>query len=75
MEAGVQQDGELLPKHFWNLAFLTNWTGGTLKLYFRRLRELFGDLPRNIPTNNLGLAFSIDNNSTKTRLNLPLLTF
>ena len=45
LESGVKADGELLPRHFWNLAFLANWTGGTLGLYLKRLRELFGDLP------------------------------
>lgn len=45
LEVGVGRDGKLLPRHFWNLEFLANWTGGTLKLYLRRLRELFGDLP------------------------------
>jgi len=41
LEAGLARDGQLLPKHFWNVEFLTNWTGGTLSLYLRRLRELF----------------------------------
>ncbi len=45
MEEGIQSDGQLLPRHFWNVVFLTNWTGGTLKLYLPRVRELFGDLP------------------------------
>ncbi|MCK5113416.1 MAG: GH3 auxin-responsive promoter family protein [Phycisphaerae bacterium] len=45
LEAGIAADGKLLPRHFWNLSFLTNWTGGTLKLYFHQLRELYGDLP------------------------------
>lgn len=45
LAAGVAADGNLLPRHFWNLSFLTNWTGGTLKLYFHRLRDLYGDLP------------------------------
>ena len=45
MARGLERDGELRPTHFWNVAFLTNWTGGTLKLYLRRLRELFGDVP------------------------------
>ena len=42
---GIRRDGRLLPRHFWNLTFLANWTGGTLKLYLRRLRELFDGLP------------------------------
>jgi hypothetical protein len=45
LEFSIRNDGELLPKHLWDLAFLANWTGGTLKLYLRRVRELFGDLP------------------------------
>jgi len=45
LEEGIRRDGRLLPRHFWNLAFLANWTGGTLKLYLRRLRELFDGLP------------------------------
>jgi len=45
LEAGIVRDGRLLPRHFWDLTFLANWTGGTLGLYLPRLRELFGDLP------------------------------
>ena len=54
MEAGIRADGTLLPRHFWNLAFLANWTGGTLKLYLRRLKELAGD----IPVRDIGLLAS-----------------
>ncbi len=42
---GIRRDGRLLPRHFWQLTYLANWTGGTLGLYLRRLRELFGDVP------------------------------
>ena len=42
MEEGLRTDGQLLPRHFWNVTLLCNWTGGTLRLYLRRLRELFG---------------------------------
>jgi hypothetical protein len=45
LHASVDRDGVLLPRHFWNVAFLGMWTGGTLKLYLRRVRELFGDVP------------------------------
>lgn len=45
IEEGIRADGVLLPKHFWRPAFLANWTGGTLKLYLPRLRELFGEVP------------------------------
>ncbi len=62
MEAGLRQDGELLPKHFWDLSFMTNWTGGTLKLYLPRLSELFGD----VPVRDIGLLAS------EGRFSLPL---
>ncbi|MFB3891059.1 MAG: GH3 auxin-responsive promoter family protein [Phycisphaerae bacterium] len=45
MEEGIRRDGRLLPRHFWKVAFLANWTGGTLGLYLPRLRELFDDAP------------------------------
>ena len=54
MEEGIARDGCLLPRHFWDIAFLANWTGGTLKLYLRRLRELFGD----VPVRDIGLLAS-----------------
>ncbi len=41
LQAGVDRDGVLLPKHFWSVTVLGNWTGGTLGLYIPRLRELF----------------------------------
>ncbi len=52
--ASVERDGALLPRHFWNLAFLGMWTGGTLKLYLPRVRELFG----NVPIRDIGLLAS-----------------
>lgn len=45
LERKVAKDGMLHPSHFWNVGFLGNWTGGTLKLYLPRLRELFPDVP------------------------------
>ncbi len=45
LEEGIRRDGQLLPRHFWNLEYLAHWTGGTLRLYQRRLTELFGPLP------------------------------
>ncbi len=45
LEEGLAHEGRLLPQHFWNLEYLANWTGGTLRLYLRRLRELFGAVP------------------------------
>lgn len=45
IQDGLDRDGQLLPRHFWNPSLLANWTGGTLKLYLKRLAELFGDVP------------------------------
>jgi len=52
----------LLPRHFWNISFLANWTGGTLKLYIPRLRKLFGD----VPIRDIGLLAS------EGRFSMPL---
>lgn len=41
----IAADGALLPMHFWRPEFLSLWTGGTLKLYLRRLREFFPGVP------------------------------
>ncbi|MCP4378822.1 MAG: GH3 auxin-responsive promoter family protein [bacterium] len=64
MQTGVDRDGILLPRHFWNPSLLANWTGGTLKLYLKRLGELFG----NVPLRDLGLLAS------EGRFSLPLST-
>ncbi|MDP6635738.1 MAG: GH3 auxin-responsive promoter family protein [Phycisphaerae bacterium] len=62
MQEGVDRDGQLLPSHFWNPSLLANWTGGTLKLYLKRLGELFGD----VPVRDVGLLAS------EGRFSLPL---
>jgi len=62
LEAHLAADGMLLPKHFWNPVFLTHWTGGTLKLYHKRIRELFGD----VPVRDIGLLAS------EGRFSIPL---
>ncbi len=54
LEEGVRRDGRLLPRHFWNLTHLANWTGGTLKLYLRRLGDLFDG----VPVRDIGLLAS-----------------
>jgi len=46
--------GRLLPKNYWRLSFLCNWTGGTLGLYLSRFGEYFGD----VPVRDLGLLAS-----------------
>ena len=45
LEGLLTQHGRLLPRHYWNLAFLANWTGGTLSLYLPQLTEYYGDTP------------------------------
>ena len=62
MAEGIRRDGRLLPGHVWNVAFLANWTGGTLQLYLPRLRELFGD----VPIRDIGLLAS------EGRFSIPL---
>jgi len=64
MQAGIDRDGKLLPAHFWNPSLLANWTGGTLKLYLKRLGELFG----NVPVRDVGLLAS------EGRFSIPLVS-
>lgn len=62
LQAALDRDGQLLPRHFWKLAFAANWTGGTLRLYLRRLRELLGE----VPVRDIGLLAS------EGRFSIPL---
>lgn len=45
LETIVHRTGRLLPRDYWNLGFLANWTGGTMGLYLPALPEYFGDVP------------------------------
>lgn len=45
LERIAEQRGELLPKHYWKLGFLCNWTGGTLGLYLKDFERYFGEAP------------------------------
>lgn len=45
LERLVGEHGALLPKHYWNLGFLANWTGGTMGLYLHEFPHYFGDTP------------------------------
>lgn len=45
LEALVAANGALLPKHYWRLSFLGNWTGGTMGLYLRDFPHYFGETP------------------------------
>ncbi len=63
LERGIARDGQLRPAHFWDLAMLCNWTGGTLRLYLPRLAELFGP---DLPVRDIGLLAS------EGRFSIPL---
>ena len=54
LESLVTQHGRLLPRHYWELAFLANWTGGTMGLYLQDFPEYFG----NVPVRDVGLLAS-----------------
>ncbi len=45
LEKILQKNGRLLPKDTWQMSFIDNWTGGTLKLYLQRFPEYFGSTP------------------------------
>lgn len=45
LEGIVERHGALLPKHYWNLAFIANWTGGTMGLYLQDFPKYFGKAP------------------------------
>jgi hypothetical protein len=50
----LENEGRLLPKNVWQMGFIDNWTGGTLKLYLQRFGEYYGDTP----VRDLGLLAS-----------------
>jgi len=62
LEGVLARHGQLLPKHFWNLALMTLWTGGTLGLYLPKVREYYGQ----VPIRDIGLLAS------EGRLSVPL---
>jgi hypothetical protein len=46
LDAIVKETGRLLPKDYWpDLAFLANWTGGTMGAYLHGYPDLFGERP------------------------------
>jgi hypothetical protein len=45
LEACISRAGALLPKDYWRLSFMGNWTGGTLALHLREFPAFFGDTP------------------------------
>jgi hypothetical protein len=54
LERIVSEHGALLPKHYWDLGFVANWTGGTIGLYLQDFPESFG----NTPIRDIGLLAS-----------------
>ena len=68
LQAMLDEHGQLLPRHYWNPAFLANWTGGTLGLYLPRLRELFGE---HVPIHDIGLLASEGRFSLPSEPNSP----
>jgi len=62
LSAIVEGHGELLPRDYWKLAFLANWTGGTLALHIRDFPRYFGDTP----VRDIGLL------ATEGRVSIPL---
>lgn len=57
----MELNGELLPRDYWKLAFLANWTGGTLGLHLRDFPRYFGDTP----VRDIGLL------ATEGRVSIP----
>ncbi len=62
LECILEKYGRLLPRHYWNISFLANWTGGTLSMYLPQLRDYFG----NVPIRDIGLLAS------EGRMSIPL---
>jgi hypothetical protein len=58
----ADRHGRLLPRHFWRLSFLANWTGGTLGMHLREFPEYFGETP----VRDIGLM------ATEGRVTIPL---
>jgi hypothetical protein len=46
LEQIAHRTGRLVPRDYWpNLAFLSNWMGGTMKAYLRGYPDFFGETP------------------------------
>lgn len=54
LESLARRHGHLLPRHYWKLAFIANWTGGTMGLYLQEFPAYFGD----VPVRDIGLLAS-----------------
>lgn len=58
----VERRGALLPRDYWNLGFLANWTGGTMGFYLQDYPRYFGD----VPVRDIGLLAS------EGRISIPI---
>ncbi len=58
----LQEHGRLLPRHYWDLAALGHWIGGTVGLYLPQIRQYYGDTP----IRDIGLLAS------EARMSIPL---
>jgi len=58
----LDENNALLPSDYWDIAFLANWTGGTLSMYLPQLKKYFGDAP----LRDIGLLAS------EGRMSIPL---
>jgi hypothetical protein len=54
LETLVSRHGALLPRHYWELGFVANWTGGTMGLYLQDFPRYFGG----VPVRDIGLLAS-----------------
>jgi len=62
LEEILSRQGRLLPKDYWELSFLANWTGGAVALYLPQLSEYYGS----IPIRDIGLLAS------EGRISIPM---
>ncbi|MFQ5461627.1 MAG: GH3 auxin-responsive promoter family protein [Phycisphaerae bacterium] len=62
LDALLERNGSLLPRHYWHLSFLANWTGGTMGLHLQEFPKYFGDAP----VRDIGLL------ATEGRVSVPL---
>lgn len=62
LEGILARTGRLRPAEVWRLAFLANWTGGTMGLHLQDFPDYFGD----VPVRDIGLIAS------EGRMTIPL---
>ncbi|MCH8253705.1 MAG: GH3 auxin-responsive promoter family protein [Planctomycetes bacterium] len=45
LDRSIRHFGALLPRHYWRLALLANWTAGSMRLHLQDFPRYFGDAP------------------------------